>query len=175
MTLTKDNFCNEADRILSGERLLEHSSPKFAVFLDFLISELDGLPFDGQLGEPVFMRDDAREIAYTLAKYLTNQSRRIKSKKGWRKDLRAVSKIYEFRYYEVFKNIIHPNTGLEGTCYSVDLSVSIRSDGDRPLGFVLDRYFVKSRKKDALVYRRGSIELFYDGKLKIFTNQDKWS
>jgi len=171
MTLTKNNFCIEAKKLLPDGYILFPKSKNYTVFLHFLINELQELPFEDELGETELLRDDAKEIVNKLVEYLSIQSKRIKKGAEWDLDQSIISQIYNIEFYEVFKNIINPDTGLEGICYSLDLAI----DGNnRPIGFSLDRYFVKSRKKNVIVHRRGCIDLFYDGQMKIFTYQDKW-
>ena len=172
MELTKQGFCKEAKEIIGAKALLLPDSENYPIFLNFLINELKELPFDNIIGETICMREDAKEVVDSLVQYLTCQSERIKSKKDWNPDLTLISKIYEIQFNEVFKNIIHPNMGIEGICYSLDLATDAN---DKPLSFTLDRYFVKSRKTTSSVFRRGCIDLFYTGKMKVFTYQDRWN
>jgi hypothetical protein len=172
MVLTKENFCVEAKKLLPEGNRIQPGQENYILFLHFLREELHGLPFENELGETILMRHDAKEVVDRLVRYLIHQSGRLRKGKKWDADLKPITPIYEYHFYEVFKNLIHANTGLEGICYSLDLAIDGKG---MPAHFTLDRYFARSRKKVVEVYRRGCIDLFYDGRMKVFTYQDKWN
>jgi hypothetical protein len=172
MTLTKNNFCDESKKLISDGYILNPKSNNYNMFLDFLINELKELPFKDEVGETIYMRHDAKEVVTKLIDYLSIQSKRIQKNKEWDLSLDLISPIYNYQFYEVFKNIIPPNTNLKGICYSLDLVIDGKNN---PLRFTLDRYSVQSKKDNVEVYRNGCMDLFYNGIIKVFTYQDKWS
>jgi len=179
-TLKGDSFIETVKYLLEDENILptyEGSTRYFvgldtkahAVLLDFFINELKNLPFNNELGLTILFGKsgiEARGVVNRLIDYMVKRSDAYNTEKKW--DDEEVKEIADiFKDLEIFKNEIHSSMGIEGICYSLDLSIR----DDRPLSIILERYMVT---QDPLtVARAGTIAFYvYSGTISVDIYQE---
>ena len=172
--ISRDNFPADAAKLLAGAPKLAEgvyglsvSNQNYIPFLDFLVSELSSLPFDGQVGKPILMRPNAKATVEGIVSYLTGQKQRLISGQDWNTNFSGIESLFR-PPLEIFKNEIYPGMNTNGICYSVDLGVGT---GFKPLRIALRRYFADAGKgtHDGLSVKHvGSILLHIpDGEMAI--------
>jgi len=176
-----DNFTKD------GLRLLQECTPKYDLvyhltvtdkqyqsFLQFLIEELDSLPYDNTVGKTILMRADAKKVVTDLSENLKSQLERISCGREWNNKIKSIEN-YFCDQLEVFKNEIYPGMNRCGIGYNLDLGNLYLL----PITelFVLERYFVDARGENHsrfTIRRNGRIELrFFDGKMSVDLSEDE--
>lgn len=148
-------FLSEAIRYLEARGIkpkwglnyhLKPGIKEYEVFFNFLLQELDRLPFNNQVGKTYLMRKDAQEVVTKLKAYLSEKFRNVHDGSPWDKsDLKEIEDVFTPGGMEVFKNEIYSSHNIEGVGYNLDLSGTGSIDDDRkmkPGGFRLERRYV---------------------------------
>jgi hypothetical protein len=122
---------------------LEPGSTAYNSFFAFLISELENLPFNNEMGDTMLQRIDAKQCVAQLITYLKEQLVTITQTKKWalgKQD--QILPMFQDDLLEVFKNEIYPKHKKEGIGYNLDLSARNLSGTNEPSGIVLERRLI---------------------------------
>lgn len=168
-----DNFPKVGIKLLNGfnptedgvYRLNVKDKP-YQLFLEFLIEELDHLPFENEVGKTILMRQDSRSVVSDLSHNLKCQLARLINGDGWDTRMGLLENYFDDSL-EVFKNEIYPGMNRCGIGYNLDLG-NMYLLPITPF-FVLERYFVDARDtnpKQFTIQKNGRMSLrFLDGRI----------
>jgi hypothetical protein len=140
---------------------LKPGDPAHLAFLTFFNEELKNLPLDGQVGEAVEMRGDARQVLQRLTGFLDVQVQGVEDGQPWDEQTAAgLQDIVESsRVNELFKNIISPEHGISGIGYSIDLGSSYASGKPLFSHVRIKRYHISNTEAGFQGEENGTLEL----------------
>ncbi|MFI5270505.1 MAG: hypothetical protein ACHQT9_00475 [Candidatus Saccharimonadales bacterium] len=150
-----------AEPLYGNTYSLKPGDPAHLAFLTFFNEELKNLPLDGQVGESIEMRSDARQVLQRLTGFLDAQLQGLADGRPWGQEAASgLQDIVESGHgNELFKNIISPGHNISGMGYSVDLGSSYA--GEKPLfnNVRIKRYHITNTEAGFQGEENGTIEL----------------
>tara|TARA_Y100000310_G_C20618236_1_gene781847 strand:+ start:629 stop:1192 length:564 start_codon:yes stop_codon:yes gene_type:complete len=174
-----EHFVEDARTQLSGVRqawdwgaLVMTDEKPFPLILDCLIQELQGLPWNDEVGKTYLMRADAKNVVDDLIAYLQRQQTALKEGGDWDTSAEDVEWLFKGDR-EVFKNYIFKRHRMQGIGYNLDLSVTFDRkvpDKQTPCGFILERRRIDSRDGFS-AHHDGFITLHLGGYIKVDWSQ----
>jgi hypothetical protein len=126
---------------------LRPESPGHRLFTEFLLTELEGLPFDGSQGAAIPMRSDAKEVVGRLAAFVRARLQEMDRGEAWNSAaVSEIADIFADGRLEVFKNEIYASHRMDGVGYNIDLSADHHDGRLTPAELILERRRVEAKE-----------------------------